>query len=58
MGLLLGGFHYMMTRRLLGVQLCIWTDGRWEYYPLEGALKAAGIEIMYTYIYRHQNTVA
>ena len=30
MGLLLGGFHYMMERRLLGMQLCIWTDGRWE----------------------------
>ena len=36
----------------------IQTNGSWTYTLLEGALKAAGLETMETYIYRHQNTVA
>ena len=58
MGRILGSFHHMVARRLLGVQPRIRTYGIWEYPPLEGALQATGLETMETYISRHQNTVA
>ena len=34
------------------------SEGSWEYLHLEGAIRASGIEDIYTYIYRQQNTVA
>ena len=47
-GILLGGFHIMVVRRIVGRKSCQWADGIWDYPPLEEAIWEVGLKEMDT----------
>ena len=47
-GILLGGFHIMVVRRIVGKKSCQWVDGIWDYPPLEEAIWEVGLKEMDT----------
>ena len=55
-GRLLGRFHHRVEIRLEWMKPQKRTDGTWSYPPIEDAIQAESLEVMETYIYRHQNT--
>ena len=57
MGRTLGGFQHWVVRLLTGKQPWRLTDGRWEYPPLEEAMREAGLEEVTEYITWRQNKV-
>ena len=55
---LLGGFRHRVARRLTGRQPWKGRDGGWFYPPMEDTMVEAGLQYLYTYVSRHQKTVA
>ena len=51
-------FQGRVARKLTGRHTLRGRDGRWFYPSLEGAMKEAGVEQIWTSILRRQNTVA
>ena len=54
----LDAFQGRVARRLTGRLPRRGRDGKWQYLPLEGAIKDAGIVRSRTSVLRRQNTVA
>ena len=54
----LDAFQGRVARRLTGRVPRLGRDGKWQYLPLAGAIKDAGIVRARTSVFRRQNTVA
>ena len=57
-GRTLGGFHHRVAHHLAGMKPKRYTEGRWEYPPMDAEMAAVVLEEVETYTLRLQNTIS